>query len=563
MKTKEEIAQKFEEFNRESKPLFEMSFQEKLKGSGVKLSWSREDKKLRTEFRGPDDESIKAYCNDLRKFIQKNDSLKIEKLAPFYQSNLVSQKNKRFFGQQMSEIDKFLKASTNHTLNGKTYTNQEILEIFLYGKVSHRTEGKKEVHDSLEKSPLYLSLKNIFVIILHRYLVLINNLVFINKEVLSDFNKKQNKIEWKEIEIGELLDYEQPGKYIVDGEILKEKTKSSVPVLTANKSFILGYTEEKKGIYDNPPVIIFDDFTTDTKFVDFKFKVKSSAMKLLKSKSKDVSLKFVFLMMKGIQLNFSTHKRYYLSVYQKRNILMPFSNGKPDLKEQERIVKILDDAVGLNEKGEAIKNLFDEYLKTLFYEMFLKEKNKFEVVNLKEVCPLFRKIISPEKINEGYIYLGLEHIESKTGIILERLDAQSQNLKSAKFLFDKDCILYGKLRPYLNKIALPNFNGICSTDIIPLKPIEEKSDKYYITHLLRRGDYVNRANSLCVGANLPRLSPRDLENFEIPLPPISLQKKFSKIVEQVEKMKDSVNKTKQNSEELFNSLVSKGFRGEL
>ncbi len=147
---------------------------------------------------------------------------------------------------------------------------------------------------------------------------------------------QQNQIEWKEVEIGELLDYEQPGDYIVQSEILKEKTKSSVPVLTANKSFILGYTEEKNGIYDNHPVIIFDDFTTDTKFVDFKFKVKSSAMKLLTPKSKDVSLKFIFLMMKGIQLNFSTHKRYYLSVYQKRKILMPFKENKLDFEEQEK-----------------------------------------------------------------------------------------------------------------------------------------------------------------------------------------------------------------------------------
>jgi len=147
-----------------------------------------------------------------------------------------------------------------------------------------------------------------------------------------------NKIEWKEVEIGELLDYEQPGKYIVEGEILKEKTKNSIPVLTANKSFILGYNEEKKGIYENPPVILFDDFTTDTKFVDFKFKVKSSAMKLLRSKSENINLKFVFLMMKGIQLNFSTHKRYYLSVYQKRKILMPFKENKLNLEEQEKFV---------------------------------------------------------------------------------------------------------------------------------------------------------------------------------------------------------------------------------
>lgn len=85
----------------------------------------------------------------------------------------------------------------------------------------------------------------------------------------------------KEYELGELLSYEQPTPYIV--ESTKYSNTYKTPVLTAGKSFIIGYTNETTGIYDKLPVIIFDDFTTSSQYVNFKFKVKSSAMKILGS----------------------------------------------------------------------------------------------------------------------------------------------------------------------------------------------------------------------------------------------------------------------------------------
>ena len=90
---------------------------------------------------------------------------------------------------------------------------------------------------------------------------------------------------WVEDSLGNILNYEQPYKYTVDSTDYNDK--SGIPVLTAGKSFILGYTTEQHNVYQNTPVIIFDDFTTDSKFVDFPFKVKSSAMKFLKLKNPD------------------------------------------------------------------------------------------------------------------------------------------------------------------------------------------------------------------------------------------------------------------------------------
>jgi type I restriction enzyme S subunit len=141
--------------------------------------------------------------------------------------------------------------------------------------------------------------------------------------------------EWEVTRIGELLKYERPDKYIVKS--VEYHDNATTPVLTANKSFVLGYTNEDFGIYKDWPVIIFDDFTTDSKYVDFPFKVKSSAIKILRTKSTEINLKFVHERMRLIDFPLGEHKRYYISEYQRLEIPMPRSD------EQTVIAAILSD----------------------------------------------------------------------------------------------------------------------------------------------------------------------------------------------------------------------------
>ena len=126
---------------------------------------------------------------------------------------------------------------------------------------------------------------------------------------------------WEVKKLGEVLQYEQPTKYIVKNT--KYTSIGTYPVLTAGKSFLLGYTEEEFGVFEKFPVIIFDDFTTATKFVDFKFKVKSSAMKMLHPKNGTVNLKLIYEIMQRIIYPLSDHKRYWISEYQNIEIHLP------------------------------------------------------------------------------------------------------------------------------------------------------------------------------------------------------------------------------------------------
>lgn len=144
-----------------------------------------------------------------------------------------------------------------------------------------------------------------------------------------------NNVCWKEYELGELLFYEQPTPYIVSSTKYNDRYK--MPVLTAGKSFILGYTNETHGVYDSLPVIIFDDFTTASRYVNFKFKVKSSAMKILSPNTELVLPKFIYYRMQIIQFDHSTHKRYWIQQYSKIKVAIP------PIPVQERIVARIEE----------------------------------------------------------------------------------------------------------------------------------------------------------------------------------------------------------------------------
>nr|WP_129732404.1 restriction endonuclease subunit S [Parabacteroides goldsteinii] len=138
---------------------------------------------------------------------------------------------------------------------------------------------------------------------------------------------------WTICQLGDVVDFEQPQPFIVSST--NYNNDFTTPVLTAGKSFIIGYTNEVNDIYTKVPTIIFDDFTTDSKYVDFPFKVKSSALKILQTK-KDINMKYIAYFMSVTRLIGDTHKRYWISEYSKLSIFIP------PVEEQKRIVKAIE-----------------------------------------------------------------------------------------------------------------------------------------------------------------------------------------------------------------------------
>lgn len=156
------------------------------------------------------------------------------------------------------------------------------------------------------------------------------------KRINPDFKPSDNlhyegslPIGWELCRLEDILEYEQPQAYKVKSTEYSDKY--IIPVLTPGKTFVLGYTNESEGIYNALPVIIFDDFTTESKYVDFPFKVKSSAMKILRAKG-EIDIRYVAFFMSITRLAGGTHKRYWISEYSKLYIPIP------PFQEQKRIV---------------------------------------------------------------------------------------------------------------------------------------------------------------------------------------------------------------------------------
>ena len=189
-------------------------------------------------------------------------------------------------------------------------------------------------------------------------------------------------MEYKEYELGELLYYEQPTPYIVESTDYNDAYET--PVLTAGKSFIIGYTDEKEGIYDQLPVIIFDDFTTASQYVNFKFKVKSSAMKILTPVTELVLPKYIYYRMQIINFDHSTHKRYWIQQYSKIRVSVP------PLSEQERIVARIEELFSQLDAGvETLKKTKAQlavYRQAVLKEAFESVIPESDTCNVEDVC---------------------------------------------------------------------------------------------------------------------------------------------------------------------------------
>ena len=185
-----------------------------------------------------------------------------------------------------------------------------------------------------------------------------------NQEIRFKDDNGNDFEDWDNKTLGECLSFEQPTKYLVNSTDYNDAFET--PVLTAGKTFILGYTDEVNGIFkkEELPVIIFDDFTTATQFVDFPFKAKSSAMKILKAKE-NINIKFVYEAMQNLKFEVGGHGRHWISIYSNLYIDLPC------LDEQTKIANFLS---AIDDKIELVSNQIQdtqEYKKGLLQQMFV------------------------------------------------------------------------------------------------------------------------------------------------------------------------------------------------
>ena len=171
-----------------------------------------------------------------------------------------------------------------------------------------------------------------------------------------------------------------------------------------------------------------------------------------------------------------------------------------------------------------------------FIEMFgnpVTNTKGWKTAKIKDVAP---EMPSKEQLSGKIWLLNLDMIESNTGRIIEKVYEDVENALSVQS-FDEGNVLFSKLRPYLNKVVIPDEPGMATTELVPLRPEPSKLHKVFLSHLLRGNQFVNYANDIAGGTKMPRMPLTELRNFDCILPPMDKQLEFVFIAEQVDKSK--------------------------
>ena len=343
------------------------------------------------------------------------------------------------------------------------------------------------------------------------------------------------------MKIKDFIDYEQPNEYIVESD--RYTSKYSTPVLTAGQSFILGYTNESKGIYKKGPCIIFDDFTTSVHYVDFPFKVKSSAMKILTTKS-NADLKYCYYLLLSLSKMPPNHKRQWISTTSEKTHVFP------PMDKQISIVKQLDlisDTIA--KYTNQIENL-DNLVKARFIEMFgdLKSNEKdWDLKTFEEMSVLITdgEHSTPKRTKEGIYLLSARNILNHY-LQLEDVDYidRDEYIRIAKRVVPKKGDILISCSGTIGRCcSVPDclqFQMVRSVALIRFKEVINPIFAEYMITSDYLQEQINSSKTMSSQANLFQGKIRKLKGF---LPPIELQNQFANFVQQVDKSRFDIKKS--------------------
>lgn len=339
-------------------------------------------------------------------------------------------------------------------------------------------------------------------------------------------------------------DYEEVGQY---------------PIIDQGQEMIGGYSDDISCLCQTkPPVIIFGDHTKTLKFVDFPFCLGADGTKVLEAKD-GADPKYLFYALHDIHIPEAGYSRHFK--YLKAG-LIPL----PPLEEQKRIAGILDQADALRRLRTRALEKLNTLGQAIFHEMFgvdLKEAKKQSLSELIEV----RSSLADPRTQENSIlpHVGPEHIASGSG----RIDWKNvrtcgeDGVISGKYRFEDGDVIFSKIRPNLNKVAIADQIGMCSADMYALHAPNGEITERTLHFILGSSKFLAYASTVSNRANIPKMNRSQLLAFETVVPEIQKQIEFQGKLDLIEFQRVAASALSSKSEALFASLQHRAFRGEL
>ncbi len=303
-------------------------------------------------------------------------------------------------------------------------------------------------------------------------------------------------------------------------------------IFDQGKDYIGGYTDDDTGIVEEYPYIVFGDHTRIIKFVNEPCFIGADGVKLLKVYNLQFLPKYVYYSLVAnpiVSIGYSRHFKY----------LKEQSIRDCSIDEQKRIITELENhEKAISIKKESLSSL-DELVKSRFIEMFgdiVRNDKSWATEIITKVCPIKQYDGRITECDGKIWLLNLDLVESNTGVILDKYYVAKTEIGNSTITFSEDNVLYSKLRPYLNKVVVPDGNGYATSELIPFFPLSQVN-KYYLAYALRSESFVTLINSKAGGAKMPRAPMDFIRSFPLPVPPIELQNEFAEFVKLIDKSK--------------------------
>ena len=329
-------------------------------------------------------------------------------------------------------------------------------------------------------------------------------------------------MEW--VTLGDVAQYEQPTKYLVTSTNYNDEFDT--PVLTAGKTFILGYTDEISGIYkaSENPVIIFDDFTTANKWVDFDFKAKSSAMKMISSGDKDRFLsKYIYYWLNTLpsELVDGDHKRQWIGNYANKKIPIPCpENPKKSLEIQAEIVRILDAFTELTAELTAELNLRKKQYNYYRDQLLSFEEGEVEWRTLEAITTSIASGRNKARTTEGAF-----PVYGSTGLIGF----------TDKAAYSGDALLVARVGANAGRVNAVSGSFDVSDNTLIIRPI----DAWNIRFAFHQLTHMN-LNQYAVGGGQPLVTGGLLKSLLIPFPSFKEQERIAGILDKFDALTNSL-----------------------
>ena len=289
--------------------------------------------------------------------------------------------------------------------------------------------------------------------------------------------------------------------------------------------------------YDDEAVLVAGNGNLNIKYFYGKFNAYQRTYILTKKENINVNIKYIYYFLdKYLETLRSLSIGGVIKYIKLENLINPILD-LPTIEVQNKIVEKLDTLKKILDMYRKKIDILSDFNKSLFTRMFgdIKTNDKnWEIKKLKELVEIKSFIIN-ENLNSIWL-LNLEDIEPNTGKLIKKREVSFKNIPSSTISFNENYVLYSKLRPYLNKVFLPDEKGFGTSELVPLLP-KKNIHKIFLTEYLRNDKIVDFLSQKVSGAKMPRVIMKEFQDLNLIFPPIELQNKFAERIEKIEKLK--------------------------